>query len=81
VQQEKQENPDKSKAELFLSKARHKIKGPLTTIHLYTEALLSGSVGKISKEQKDYLDEIYKATKKIINDINDLSKSIEDGKE
>jgi len=56
----------------FQALLRHKLKGPATTIHLYAEALLAGQAGRISKAQKDYLQEIHKASKKMIAFINKI---------
>ncbi|MBU0597453.1 hypothetical protein KKF61_00475 [Patescibacteria group bacterium] len=62
-------------SEDMLGLVSHKFKGPLTTINLYSEAMLIGQVGKISKEQKEYLDEIHKASKKMTKFINDYVRS------
>lgn len=40
---------------------RHELKGPLTTINLYTEGLLSGMVGPLTEEQKNYIEELRRA--------------------
>ncbi len=58
--------------EKFISQAAHEIKGPLTTIHLYAEALLTGNVGKLTREQKEYVEEIHTASKKMVATINRL---------
>lgn len=52
----------------------HKLKGPLTTLNLYTEALLTSNSENLSEQQKDYINEISKASKKMINNINELLK-------
>ncbi|MDD5040621.1 MAG: histidine kinase dimerization/phospho-acceptor domain-containing protein [Patescibacteria group bacterium] len=51
----------------------HKLKSPLTTINLYSEALLSGSVGTLTPEQSEYVQEISKASKKMVVYVNDLA--------
>lgn len=53
---------------------RHKLKSPLTTVSLYTDALLSGNAGKISQKQEEYLREIQKASKKMIALVKHLLK-------
>lgn len=40
---------------------RHELKTPLTTVSLYSEALLNGQVGNLTEEQEDYIQEIQKA--------------------
>lgn len=49
---------------------RHELKAPLTRIHLYAEGLLSGMAGKVSQEQKEYLEEIHRSAKMMIDMIN-----------
>lgn len=73
--------PNKQKAEdalrsKFVSEAAHKLKGPLTTINLYTEALLSGSVGELNAEQKEYIQEVHDASKKMVMHLKVLRKKI-----
>ncbi len=50
---------------------RHTLKGPLTRIHLYAEGLLSGMAGKVTKEQREYLEEIHRSAKMMVEVIND----------
>ena len=57
----------------LISEISHEVKGPLTTINLYSEALISGSVGPLTDEQKDYLNEIHTASKKLITRVNALA--------
>lgn len=49
---------------------RHELKAPLTRIHLYAEGLLSGMAGKVSQEQREYLEEIHRSAKIMIDTIN-----------
>ncbi|MFA5134375.1 MAG: histidine kinase dimerization/phospho-acceptor domain-containing protein [Patescibacteria group bacterium] len=56
----------------LISTVSHKLKGPLTTINLYTEALLSGSVGNLSDEQRQYVQEVHDASKKMVVYVKDL---------
>lgn len=44
-----------------LRELRHQLKGPLTTINLYTEGLLAGMVGPLTEEQKNYIEELRRA--------------------
>jgi len=60
----------------LLSTISHKLKSPLTTINLYSEAMLTGSVGKVSDEQREYLEEIHQASKKMVQNVNDLMKIV-----
>ncbi len=60
----------------FISEAAHKLKGPLTTINLYTEALLSGSVGELNQEQKEYIQEVHDASRKMVVHIKTLRKKL-----
>jgi len=50
----------------------HKLKGPLTNLNLYTEALLTSGSDNLSEQQKDYINEIAKASKKMVVNINQL---------
>lgn len=73
--------PNKQKAEdalqsKFVSEAAHKLKGPMTTINLYTEALLSGSVGELSTEQKEYIQEVHDASRKMVTQLKALRKKL-----
>ncbi|MFA5052361.1 MAG: histidine kinase dimerization/phospho-acceptor domain-containing protein [Patescibacteria group bacterium] len=56
----------------FIGEAAHKIKGPLTTIQLYTEALSTGTVGALTPEQKDYVNEIHNASTRLIATLKEL---------
>lgn len=66
--------------EFYISSLTHELKAPLTTIHLYAEALISGSMGSLNSDQKDYLLQIHTSAKKAIDKINEL-REIADRKE
>ncbi|MCC7160327.1 GAF domain-containing protein [Candidatus Nomurabacteria bacterium] len=65
----KEKEIDKAKSE-FVSIAAHQLRTPLTTVSWYTEMLLSGDVD--IKNQKKYLEEIYKGNKTMIDLVDTL---------
>jgi PAS domain S-box-containing protein len=67
----KEKGIDKAKTE-FISLASHQLRTPLTTISWYTEMILSGDVGKVSAIQKQYLEEIYLGTRRMVDLVNTL---------
>ncbi|OGF26836.1 hypothetical protein A2303_01810 [Candidatus Falkowbacteria bacterium RIFOXYB2_FULL_47_14] len=62
---------DRMKTE-FVSVASHQLRTPLTAIKLFTEMLLNEQVGKLKKEQREYLDNIYESTERMVRLVNDL---------
>lgn len=62
---------DKAKSE-FVSLASHQLRTPLSTISWYSEMLLAGDVGKLSKDQVEYINEIYAGNKRMIDLVNAL---------
>lgn len=56
----------------------HQLKQPLTTINLYSEALLAGHVGPLNEQQLDYLREIHEASKKLVQTVNQIIRSADD---
>ena len=62
---------DKAKSE-FVSLASHQLRAPLTAISWYTEMLLADGAGKLTDEQKKYLDEIYLGNHRMIELVNAL---------
>ena len=56
----------------FMHQVMHETKSPLTSIIGYTDVLLKGSLGEISKEQKDPLHIIKRQSKRILNMTEDL---------
>lgn len=60
---------DKAKTE-FVSLASHQLRTPLSTINWYSEMLLSEDVGKLSEKQKEYQNEVYHASQRMVNLVN-----------
>ena len=66
----------------FVSLASHELRTPLTSIEGYVDLILDGDVGKISKEQREFLQIISQNTQRLetlINDVLDVEK-IESGR-
>lgn len=62
---------DKIKTE-FVSVASHQLRTPLTAIKLFTDMLVRGEVGKLNKDQTEYLHNIYESTERMVHLVNDL---------
>ncbi len=54
----------------FIVTSSHQLRTPLSVIRWCSKSLLDKSAGKINKEQKDYLDKIYVAVRKMIKITN-----------
>ena len=62
---------DKAKTE-FVSLASHQLRTPLSTINWYVEMLLSLDVGKLTPKQRQYSQEVYHASQRMVNLVNAL---------
>ena len=62
---------DHAKTE-FVSLAAHQLRMPLTTIRWYVEMILDGDRGRITKAQREYIDEIDESNKRMIFLVNNL---------
>lgn len=56
----------------FVSVASHQLRTPLTTINWYLEMLLSGDLGKLEKQQKKYIKDVYEASTRLAILVDDL---------
>lgn len=67
----KERQIDKAKTE-FVSLASHQLRTPLSTINWYVEMLLSLDVGKLTPTQRKYSQEVYHASRRMVNLVNAL---------
>ncbi len=67
----KESAADKAKTE-FASLVSHQLRTPFSTINWYVELLLAGDVGKLSPKQTEYLEEVYRASQRMVELINVL---------
>lgn len=55
---------DRAKTE-FVSIASHQLRTPLTAISWYLELLMDGQAGKISSKVKEYVEQVYRASRRM----------------
>jgi PAS domain S-box-containing protein len=67
----KEREIDKAKTE-FVSLASHQLRTPLSTINWYCEMLLSEDVGKLKPKQRQYSQEVYHASQRMVALVNAL---------
>ena len=67
----KQEEINKAKTE-FISLASHQLRTPLSAIRWYIELLMDEENGKLTKEQKEHLEEICMGNKRMVALVNAL---------
>ena len=62
---------DRAKSE-FVSLASHQLKTPLTSVRWLSEALLRGSTGDLTSDQKKYVTSMHQASQRMMDMVNDL---------
>ncbi len=62
---------EKAKTE-FVSLASHQLRTPLSAINWYGEMLLSGDAGKLSKDQHEYIREIFEGNQRMVELVDSL---------
>jgi PAS domain S-box-containing protein len=62
---------DKAKTE-FVSLASHQLRTPLSAINWYGEMLLDGDAGKLTKNQHEYIKEIFEGSQRMSELVNSL---------
>jgi PAS domain S-box-containing protein len=56
----------------FVSLAAHQLRTPLSAIKWTLRMLLDGDLGKITSEQREFIEKTYKSNERMVNLINDL---------
>lgn len=67
----KEKEIDKAKTE-FISLASHQLRTPLSTVNWYTESLLSGESGNVTGPQRQFLEQIYSSSQRMVTLVNSL---------
>ncbi len=67
----KEHEIDQAKTE-FVSLASHQLRTPLSTINWYSEMLLSGDAGKLNRQQREYVEQSYKGSQRMVELVNSL---------
>ncbi len=56
----------------FLASVSHELRTPLTSIMAFTEMMQEGLAGNVTKEQTEYLSDIQRSSKELLDNINDI---------
>ncbi len=67
----KEKESDTAKSD-FISLAAHQLRTPLSVVSWYIEMLLDGDGGELNEIQKDYFQQIYNATERMLDMVNSL---------